>query len=1057
MADKVGELYVEITAKIDSLKQELDKVKKSLEKTGEHTKSLDEKFRTLGTNLTRAGKILTASVTTPLLAIGAASIKSAMDAVESENLFDVTFGKMAKTVREWSKQVSDALGLNQYEIRKTVGIFYDMLKAMGITEIQAAEMAKQLVMLGYDLASFRNIKPEEAFEKLRSAIVGMPRPMQDLGYVINETTIKNWALTNGLIKQGEELTTAQKVWARYQVMLEVTKTAQGDLARTLDSPTNKLRILQSRIEEIRIEIGTRLLPQYEKLLAFINRGLDKWDKLSEEQKKATINLGKLAAAIGPTLILFGQLVKYLPYVKKGLLDLAKPISAVIIGLGLLAAKTKEFMNSFAKAQDLYRTEEEATGKHISKFTKILSGLEIAWTKVTSGLDLNRIAMAKMKGQSDALLRGISFVNTGLQKFAGSFNKLLDLIPKTNKEIGATATLLETELPESMKKADPRILVDGIETLSNALSTLQTRTLYYARTIDTELPPAFSHNVGMIQKTIDITEVLANVQTELGTRVFKSTEKIKDAWKDVSEEIKAVWVRELSNVVMEAGNTVDKIVNIFRSMTKILLDVVFKNLVDGMMKAFKKGESFAIDAATTMKAGFLAFAAFVTSKLIPTILDAFAGLFENIIGKAEYTGDVISKNMLRKVKDGINRDAKPILDEFEKLTKEISDRLAGIHFGDPGRSLNDAWTDLIKKARELGLEGSQAFIDLILKMRELGKESRALSEYILDQLGRIPGALKTLIDNVDKSAKRLTALGRIGKLAFQAMMAEGATFMEALNALKEPLEALRDKYEQLGKEVPKFLRPWIDMIGLMEIKPKVFENIDAALTILDSLKNTAYLTKDAFNTLAQSATSFALAILNTSGNLNKMMGTLQLTKTQIEALLPVVAQFVSAAAVFGLPVPKWMREFVTEKLGIDWNEFVKKVSDPAKLTNQWLDKSYTRLGKIWNSLENHLPKIHDTLKRIGGFQHGGTFTVPKPTLITVHPRELIDITPFNKMGDRPTMPTSASNVNLAFHINALDGADVERVVERRIMPILDKRFRDNYGGYTRKLSQQTRKY
>ncbi|GAG95771.1 unnamed protein product, partial [marine sediment metagenome] len=67
-------------------------------------------------------------------------------------------------------------------------------------------------------------------------------------------------------------------------------------------------------------------------------------------------------------------------------------------------------------------------------------------------------------------------------------------------------------------------------------------------------------------------------------------------------------------------------------------------------------------------------------------------------------------------------------------------------------------------------------------------------------------------------------------------------------------------------------------------------------------------------------SFARGLLDVDGNMNQAMKTMDLTNDQINQLLPMVAQFAAAAGIFGLAVPAWMKSFVTEQLGVDWNQF-----------------------------------------------------------------------------------------------------------------------------------------
>ena len=131
--------------------------------------------------------------------------------------------------------------MNEYEIRRNIGTFNVMFLSMGHGTRAAYDMATGLTQLSYDMASFYNLKPEEAFQKIRSGIVGMSRPLKDLGILLEETTIKQYALNHGIGDGTGELTQIEKVQARYGALLEQTTKAQGDMARTLDSTTNVFR------------------------------------------------------------------------------------------------------------------------------------------------------------------------------------------------------------------------------------------------------------------------------------------------------------------------------------------------------------------------------------------------------------------------------------------------------------------------------------------------------------------------------------------------------------------------------------------------------------------------------------------------------------------------------------------------------------------------------------------------------------------------------------------------------------------------------------------------
>ena len=84
---------------------------------------------------------------------------------------------MAGEARKWSEETSKALGLNAYNVRKNVSTYNSMLTSMGLTSNESLKMSQGLTQLSYDMASFYNLQPEEAFDKLKAGIAGESEPL----------------------------------------------------------------------------------------------------------------------------------------------------------------------------------------------------------------------------------------------------------------------------------------------------------------------------------------------------------------------------------------------------------------------------------------------------------------------------------------------------------------------------------------------------------------------------------------------------------------------------------------------------------------------------------------------------------------------------------------------------------------------------------------------------------------------------------------------------------------------------------------------------------------
>jgi len=257
MAITLEELEIKFTAQTSSLNSQLSGVKNQL--TG--LEGTANKAQSAVAAMIKGGLIAAAVMAgRELVKVGKESLDMANDVVESEQLFSVSMGNMEASARAWSESLSASLGLNAYDLRKNVGMLNVMFDSMGAGEQEAYDMSTSMVELANDMASFYNLSTTEAFDKLRAGITGETEPLKRLGILVDENTIKQYAMKNGISATGKELTQQQKLQARYGAIMEQTAKAQGDLARTMDSPTNQLRRLNAEFDMAKIALGQALQP-----------------------------------------------------------------------------------------------------------------------------------------------------------------------------------------------------------------------------------------------------------------------------------------------------------------------------------------------------------------------------------------------------------------------------------------------------------------------------------------------------------------------------------------------------------------------------------------------------------------------------------------------------------------------------------------------------------------------------------------------------------------------------------------------------------------------------
>lgn len=283
----------------------------------------------LSDNMQTAGQNLTAFFTVPLGLAGAASIKLASDMQESLNKVNVAFGDSAGDVVAWSNTTIEKMGLASGTALDAAALFGDMATSMGINRDEAAKMSMSMVQLGADLASFKNVPIEQAMQALNGVFTGETESLKMLGVVMTETQLQAFALTQGITKKVQKMSEAEMVALRYAFVMDRTKNAQGDFARTSEGSANQMRMFQENLKELGKSLGEVILPTFTKLVNNLNDLLKSFQELSPETKQLIVIVAGLAAALGPLLLIVGSIAPIITTASA----IFTGLGAVLTGLG----------------------------------------------------------------------------------------------------------------------------------------------------------------------------------------------------------------------------------------------------------------------------------------------------------------------------------------------------------------------------------------------------------------------------------------------------------------------------------------------------------------------------------------------------------------------------------------------------------------------------------------------------------------------------------------------------------------------------------------------------
>ena len=232
-----------------------------------------------------------------LIQFGKEAIELGSDLEEVQNVVDVTFTTMSEKVNEFAKNAAVSAGLSETMAKRYVGTFGAMSKSFGFAEDEAYKMSTALTQLSGDVASFYNISQDEAYVKLKSVFTGETETLKDLGVVMTQAALDQYALANGFGKTTSKMTEQEKVALRYRFVMEQLAGASGDFIRTSDSWANQTRILKLQVESLMATIGQGLINIFTPVIKVINILLGKLATVANAFKSFTeLITGKKSSA-----------------------------------------------------------------------------------------------------------------------------------------------------------------------------------------------------------------------------------------------------------------------------------------------------------------------------------------------------------------------------------------------------------------------------------------------------------------------------------------------------------------------------------------------------------------------------------------------------------------------------------------------------------------------------------------------------------------------------------------------------------------------------------------
>ena len=250
--------------------------------------AIKQSFNGLGSAVKKIGLLIGGAFAVgKLVQFGKECVELGSDLAEVQNVVDVTFTTMSDKVNEFAKNAMTSAGLSETMAKRYVGTFGAMSKSFGFSEAQAYDMSTALTQLTGDVASFYNISQDLAYIKLKSVFTGETETLKDLGVVMTQSALDQYALANGYGKTTSAMTEQEKVALRLAFVQKQLSAASGDFIRTSDSWANQVRVMQLQLQSLKATVGQGLINIFAPVLKVINVLLGKLATLANAFKSFT--------------------------------------------------------------------------------------------------------------------------------------------------------------------------------------------------------------------------------------------------------------------------------------------------------------------------------------------------------------------------------------------------------------------------------------------------------------------------------------------------------------------------------------------------------------------------------------------------------------------------------------------------------------------------------------------------------------------------------------------------------------------------------------------------
>lgn len=266
--DKVGRSFSSLPSKIKSAINSTTHFSSANQKASTSLSSLASQLENVKK---RAAQLVSLKAIATYLANAVTKFN---DFYEATDLFNNAMGELSGQATELINKMESLLGIDPTEAMTNIATIQSLATSFGLASDKAYILSKNLTQLAYDESSYWNKDTATTFTAIASAISGELEPIRRLGVDLSQARLQQELLALGFNKQVSSLSQADKAVLRYIAIMKQTTNIQGNLAQTISSPANMVRILKSEISQLAKAVGQLLYPAFKAILPVLIAAVD---------------------------------------------------------------------------------------------------------------------------------------------------------------------------------------------------------------------------------------------------------------------------------------------------------------------------------------------------------------------------------------------------------------------------------------------------------------------------------------------------------------------------------------------------------------------------------------------------------------------------------------------------------------------------------------------------------------------------------------------------------------------------------------------------------------